>query len=531
MPHCDSLIINFAFGSEEYPEFVNQGFNDVFGFFVTGPGHDCIPGFYNNTNVAQLPNGDPVSIDNINDGYAAGCPSSLPGPCMNCNYYTYNCTGTTIEYDGLTKPIYVSLGVCPCATYHWKFAIADASDCVYDSGIFLNYLTSCETNFSYTVNSTAANCLCDGTASVNIAAGNPPYTYLWSPGGQTTPSVTGLCAGNYTVSVTDANACGYPTIQTFTIVNNNPISLTTNHNNENCSGDATATASVTPSGGNAPYTYSWTPIGQTTQTVSNLSAGTYTVTVTDNNGCASVTMVTVTAPSALSATSSVTNVSCNGDCNGSIAVTPGGGTPPYTYSNLSNLCAGTYSITFTDSHGCTGSAMGTITEPAPLIETLMSTEASCSSCSDGSITVNASGGTPSYSFSLTPAVGVLTGNTFNNVPPGNYTACVTDGNGCTSCDTISVSFTVSVESLLSPQQIYFYPNPFSTEAWLTIEAAFKPGMKLLITDVLSRTVAEMDVQSERTAVTRKEIPLNGIYFFKLISGRQIISRGKLMVID
>jgi hypothetical protein len=617
VPHCDSLVINFAFGSEEYPEFVDAGYNDAFGFFVTGPSSSCDPGGYNNTNVAQLPNGAPVSIDNINAGYYSGCPLSQTG-CMNCNYYTNNCGGTTIQYDGLTKPIYVHLAVCPCATYHWKIAIADAGDCVYDSGIFLNYLTSCSTGFNYTVDATAANCVCDGAASVNISAGVPPYTYTWSPGGQTTSSVSSLCPGTYTVSVTDNSSCGYPLVQTFSIVNNSPVSVTASHTNETCYGQVNATASVTPTGGNGPYTFSWTPGGMSTQTVSNLSAGTYTVVVTDANGCTSSTSVVVlepgpfatnwtgnnincfgnctgnaapnftggtlpytyswspsggTGPSASSLcagvyTVSVTdasgctgaatinivqpaqlvanptilgNVRCNGQCNGVARVQGSGGTPGYTYSwnttpvqttaTVSNLCAGTYTAFVRDSRGCTSTTTVTVTEPPAITASTTSTDATCSSCSDGSITITAGGGTPGYTYSLSPNAGTLTGNTFNNVPPGNYNACVTDANNCSTCDSITVNFTVGIGSLISQQQIYFYPNPFSGETWLNVKSSLKGGLILKITDALGKEVSEISVNDERTLLTRKVLPAAGVYSYRLIQGKTTVALGKLTVVD
>jgi hypothetical protein len=91
VPHCQSMTMQFVFGSEEYPEYVNTVFNDAFGFFVTGPGGpNCTPNFYNNTNVAVLPSGTPVSINNINNGNT-NCPNPMPGPCVNCSFYNNNC--------------------------------------------------------------------------------------------------------------------------------------------------------------------------------------------------------------------------------------------------------------------------------------------------------------------------------------------------------------------------------------------------------------------------------------------------------
>ncbi len=374
VPHCSSLQIRFVFGSEEYPEFVSTVYNDIFGFFITGPDSNCVPGFYNNTNVAVLPNDTVVSINNINNGNT-NCPGPMPGPCTNCAYYVDNCGGATVEYDGFTTAIIVNLSVCPCATYHWKFAIADAGDGVYDSGVMIDYLT-CAAPFNYSVNTTDASCTCNGTAAVNITTGTPPYTYLWS-NNATTQTVTNLCPGTYTVSVTDAASCNIPVVQTFTINSSSTaINISTTQNNISCNlgNDGTASANVTS--GNPPFTYQWsTTPSQTTSTAINLSAGIYTVTVTDSLGCIGTAQVTITEPPTLAiAFNNFVHTSC-GNPNGSISPTYSGGTGQYTYlwntvpaqtsASVSNLAAGTYIVTVTDANNCSTSSSFTINSSSP----------------------------------------------------------------------------------------------------------------------------------------------------------------------
>ncbi|NNC93971.1 MAG: T9SS type B sorting domain-containing protein [Chitinophagales bacterium] len=128
----DSMTFRYVFGSEEYPEFVNSSFNDVFGFFISGPGIN------GKENIALIPNTTtPVSINNINNGNY-NCPQLPPGPCVNCNYYVDNCGGATLEYDGFTTVLTASKGgLDPCAVYHFKLAVADVSDFILDSGVFL----------------------------------------------------------------------------------------------------------------------------------------------------------------------------------------------------------------------------------------------------------------------------------------------------------------------------------------------------------------------------------------------------------
>src|ERR1051325_1540071 len=288
-----------------------------------------------------------------------------------------------------------------------------------------------------TVMSTTSNCT-SGTATVTVTGGTGPYTYSWSPTNQTTATATGLSTGTYTVTVRD-NSC-VPKIKTDTItvhVGAN-MTVTTTQVNVLCNGSCTATATANPSGGTAPYTYSWNsaPV-QTTQTATGLCAGSYTVTVTDAGGCTHTTTVTITQPTVLTATTTQVNVLCNGACTGTATVTAGGGTPGYTYSwtttpsqstvTATGLCAGSYTVTVRDANNCTRTATVTITQPTALSASATSTQSTCSA-SNGTATVTASGGTPGYTYSwnTTPT---QTTATATGLPAGNYTVTVTDANG------------------------------------------------------------------------------------------------------
>jgi len=138
IPESDTLRFQYVFGSEEYNDFVNSTFNDVFGFFVSGPDPDG--GVYSNKNVAIVPGSNPeipIAINNINNGYYGPCDAIPNGPCENCEYFVDNVFGTTLEYDGLTAVLTAWVKVVACETYHIKMAIGDAGDGIYDSGMFL----------------------------------------------------------------------------------------------------------------------------------------------------------------------------------------------------------------------------------------------------------------------------------------------------------------------------------------------------------------------------------------------------------
>ncbi len=437
IPECTQLTVRFVFGSEEYPEFVNAAFNDAFGFFITGPGPapSCTPGFYSNTNVATLPNNvTPVSIDNVNAG-------------SNAAYYVDNTGGTTIQYDGFTTVLTRTINVCPCQTYHWKFAIADAGDCIYDSGVFLEFL-QCATALTVTPQSTpVTSCVgCDGTAGVTLTGGTGPFSYSWSPGGWTTANVTNLCPGTYTVTVTDALSCSPPTTVAITVGASVPtLTIVPTQTNVACFGQCTATASVTVSGGTPGYTYNWLPSGGTGPSATGLCAGVYTVDVADQGGCTSTLTFTITAPTALTATSSSTAAAC-GNNNGAASVTPSGGVLGYTYvwtpsggnaATAPNLGAGSYTCLITDANGCTLSQTVVVASTGGLASTVAGTNILCFGNATGSATMTPVGGNPGYTYIWSPSGGI--GATASGLAAGSYTCVVTDASGCSSTSAITIN--------------------------------------------------------------------------------------------
>ncbi len=201
-----------------------------------------------------------------------------------------------------------------------------------------------------------------GTATDIIANGTPPYKFSWS-NGQTSNPATGLSIGNYNVTVTDSLGCRGNTTGASTAVISQPdsITITGSGNNINCFGASTGAVTINSTGGVPAYSSLWSN-GATTSNLSNVAAGTYSVTVTDDNNCTQTKSFTVTQNSDIGITVIKNNVTCNGACNGNISATnPTGGVPPYTYlwstgantASVGSLCPNTYSLTITDNLGCT----------------------------------------------------------------------------------------------------------------------------------------------------------------------------------
>ncbi|WP_191906990.1 T9SS type A sorting domain-containing protein [Adhaeribacter soli] len=301
-------------------------------------------------------------------------------------------------------------------------------------------------NPAATLTINAANVTChgaaNGTATVSASGGTAPYTYLWS-NGATTATISNLAPGTYTVTSTDAKGCR----STNTVTITEPASVLAANvtgTNATCNGSATGTASVSANGGTAPYSYSWSPAGGTAATASGLTAGTYTVTITDARGCTITRSLTIGQPAAIAGSTVVTNVSCFGGSNGSINLTPSGGSGPYTFNwgggvtteDRTGLLAGNYSVTITDANGCTGTVTATVGQPAsPVSGTTVITNVACNGGNTGAINLTPTGGTGSYTFLWNDG---RTTEDRTGLVAGTYSVTITDANSCTSTVTTTV---------------------------------------------------------------------------------------------
>ncbi|MFN8713122.1 MAG: gliding motility-associated C-terminal domain-containing protein [Bacteroidota bacterium] len=352
-------------------------------------------------------------------------------------------TGGTAPYTYVWQPGNITTPtISNLCSGSYTLTVTDVNSCTATTTVTITQPQPITANVTQT--NVNCNTACNGTAASSPSGGTGPYTFLWLPGGQTTSSVTGLCAGSYTLTVTDAQGCTRN--QTVTITQPNPLTISVNTTQLLCTNNCNATAAVVVSGGTPGYTYLWAPGGQTTPVVNNLCAGSYTVTVTDANGCIANNIVTITQPPPYQVSTSVTNVLCFGQCNGGASVSVSGATAPYSYlwspggqttSSISGLCAGTYSCTVTDANGCDTTLVMTVNQPLPITPNVTSTNASCSGICDGTATSNPGGGTSPYSFLWQP--GAQTTSTITGLCSGSYSLTITDANGCTSSSTVTIT--------------------------------------------------------------------------------------------
>ncbi len=280
----------------------------------------------------------------------------------------------------------------------------------------------------------------NGGATASGSGGTGAYTYSWSNSG-TTASISSLAPGTYTVTMTDANNCPSVT-ETVSIIEPTALDASIASSTDvSCNNGSDGSATATETGGTSPYAYSWSSSGNSALE-SNLSAGVYTVTVTDANGCEDTAEVNIQEPTALIASiASLTDITCFGDDDGSASVSASGGVSPYSYAWTSgasasmddNMIPGAFTVIITDANGCTVEVDSSIAEPTQLMLMVdSSSEPLCNGDATGSAVVMASGGTEPYAYSWPSGT---TGNAETGLAAGTVSAQVTDGNGCvTSTD-------------------------------------------------------------------------------------------------
>lgn len=300
------------------------------------------------------------------------------------------------------------------------------------------------------------NVKCKGSAtgSVTVAGngGSAPYQYsLNGINFNGNGTFSSLIAGNYTITVKDVNGCENTVNVTITESATALGATVTSQTKVICSGQSNASATVTASGGTAPYTYSWNTVPvQTTAKAINLKAQSYIVTVTDAFDCTVQVNVTIIEPAPIVVTITKTDVSCFGGSNGTATVSITGGNPPYDYAwltspiqntaTIANLPAGTYTVAVFDSLGCFKPASIKIDQPLIKFTASVTNKVNvaCNGGATGSLTIAGSGGVPPYQYSI-DGVTFQASGTFNNLAKGSYTIVAKDANDCDATVTATIT--------------------------------------------------------------------------------------------
>ncbi len=380
--------------------------------------------------------------------------SAVNASCGNSNgSATVTASGGTAPYTYAWSPAGGNAATASnLAAGNYTVSITDQQGCTDTAQVTITNTPPLQANISGVVN-VACFGGSTGSATVSVTGGTMPFSYAWSPAGATGATATGLAAGSYQVTVTDANLC--TTTATTTLTQPTALVHTSTTTSAAC-GESNGSATVMVSGGTAPYSYSWSPFGGTNASATNLSAGNYVVSITDSNNCVDTVQINVGNIGGVQAMLSMNPpVSCFGGQDGSATVTAVGGTAPYIYTwspaggsgaTATGLPAGSYFVTITDANQCLSAISVTITQPTALAHTISAQSAVCGD-PNGSATVIATGGTPPYSYAWSPAGG--SGSTANNLAVGNYVVSVTDQAGCLDTAQVAVMALPDVQATIA----------------------------------------------------------------------------------
>ena len=287
------------------------------------------------------------------------------------------------------------------------------------------------------------NDFCDASADAIVTGGTAPYSYAWNTG-MTGSVAFPLPAGQYCVTVTDGNGCTATNCGTVA----EPTAIETSVTlSGDCDGDSDIDASITVTGGVPEYSINWSN-GATGTSIAGLTPNTtYSVTVTDINGCNDIeTFTTPSEPSGLALTTSGESVTCIGDNNGSATVVPAGGVAPYVIAwstgssstTISDLAAGNYDVTVNDANGCTGIQTITVAEGTSVSVSSETIASACGDSGTGSFSLVPSGGMAPYFFMYENGIGEPTSGQVSNLAAGTYNVTVGDAQGCTTVTTVNV---------------------------------------------------------------------------------------------
>ncbi|MBI2968092.1 MAG: PKD domain-containing protein [Bacteroidetes bacterium] len=306
------------------------------------------------------------------------------------------------------------------------------------------------------------NNLCNGdsagSADITALGGTGSLSFIWSSG-EITEDISGKPAGNYSITVTDINSCS--AIQPVTITEPPAITAALNKSNISCFGYGDGAIDLTATGGTGAYTYTWSN-SATTEDISGLATGNYTVTVADNNNCTQSGSETIGEPGAITAALVKTDITCFGSGDGAIDLTVSGGTGAYTYTwsnsatteDISGLATGNYTVTVADNNNCTQSGSETIGEPgaitAALVKALVKTDITCFGYGDGAIDLTVNGGTGAYTYTWSNSA---TTEDISGLAAATFTVTVADNNNCTQTGSETIAEPGSIAVTLSKTDI------------------------------------------------------------------------------
>lgn len=422
-----------------------------------------------------------VNCPNGQDGTVTANPVGGTAPFT----YTWSNGGNTQTISNLTPGTY-------------SVTVSDSKGCSATASATV----ANKTPIVISIITTQPTCATDSTGilTASVSGGTPPYTYAWS-NGATTQTITGLGAGTYTVTITDNKGC--KSSKSIDLQPKSKLKLTVSGNNESCPDLNNGSITANPTNGVPPYAYAWSN-SATTQTITNLTPGTYTVTVTDFVGCKATTSFTVTEAINLTLVVNKKDIIGCGGNNGAAKVTVTSGVPPYNYKwsnnattdSISNLGAGKYKVTVTDARGCTKIDSVTLTAPPPVFVSVNAKAFVCPGATNGTAKATASGGTAPFSYLWSNGA---TTDSISNLGAGAYRVTVTDANGCMASAADTILTSPQLNATISAPAILCGAN--TTSATVQVAGGVPPYKFLWNTGVTTQTILGLTAGGYKVTVT------------------------------
>jgi len=457
-----------------------------------------------------------TTTDLLCNGDADGS-ASVTANGANPILYNWSNGGTTAMINNINGGTYM-------------VSVTDANNCMNVETAIINEPTAISINGTTTSSNCGAN---NGSVSLTVTGGTGAYSYLWSSG-QTTPSIMGLTSGTYAVSVTDANNC--TETSTFTITG---MAITVTSIDETCANTNNGSATAISNNGTGPFVYLWSD-GQSTATASGLAPGTYTIVITDTNGCVGTESVTIAAGQVATLSTTTTNVSCGLVDDGTAVANLNGGVQPITYvwsngavsQGVAGLNVGTYMVTATDAVGCSATGSVTIMD-ANINADVMPSQVVINLAVNPTVnftdnTIGATSWMWDFGDGTTSTV-QNPSHTYTAV--GTYTVTVTVSNGqCSDTQTIIIlvnDTSTGLEDWEGMTSFEVFPNPTTGQFTLALNVAestdlvvrvLNPLGQAVITDRLEGVSAAVNTEYDLSRFT------SGVYFVQVTDGARVVAK-------
>ncbi len=372
---------------------------------------------------------------------------------------------------------------------------------------------------------------CDAKAIVLALGGTQPYNYLWNDNlAQANDTSFGLCIGNYTVTVTDANGCTKN--KSVNITSTNCLNVNLTIQDPSCFKYSDGSINVIANNAQQPIQYLWTPLNQNASSINNLSSGIYRLNLIDNKNCVIDTVIVLSQPDSLfSFISLKEDIKCNNECNGKATVIAVGGTMPYSYLWNSSqetsitayrLCKGSNIVQVTDAKGCITSSDTIINSPDSLYLTLQINDETSHLLCDGNAKVNIFGGTPPYYYLWGTSEST---DSIYNLCSGYYSVIVTDSNDC-FIDTMAIIGYNNIAEITDFSLFEVYPNPCNSELNLSLNAYDNTSVDIEIINIKGEVFYYKNVLLNKIGINELKINTDnissGIYFLKINSENNYI---------